>query len=87
MCISDFPSSSIGLFTKQVHEQIYKTRKKLFVQKNNMDWIPPTKAVMEEHVKRAACQGGHVQGQIFALGTRAVTGNQLGLDQKSGGIV
>jgi hypothetical protein len=40
---------------------------------------------MEKHIKQTAIQGGHVQGQDFAPYTRAVTGNQLRVEQKSGG--
>ncbi|QQP32326.1 Uncharacterized protein FKW44_024600 [Caligus rogercresseyi] len=36
---------------------IYKARWKLFARKNNVQLIPPTKAALEEHVKRAS---GHV---------------------------
>ncbi|QQP51603.1 Uncharacterized protein FKW44_001729 [Caligus rogercresseyi] len=39
---------------------IYKARWKLFARKNNVQLIPPTKAALEEHVKRAVYQGGHV---------------------------
>jgi len=39
--------------------------KKLFARKNNVELIPPTKAALEEHVKRAAYQGGHVRGQML----------------------
>jgi len=42
-----------------------KARKKLFARKNNVELIPPTKAALEEHVKRAAYQGGHVWGQLL----------------------
>ncbi|KAI0243305.1 hypothetical protein LSAT2_015899 [Lamellibrachia satsuma] len=44
---------------------IDKTRKKPFSNKNYVHLIPPTKAAMEEHVKRAAYQGGHVWGQTL----------------------
>ena len=40
-------------------------RKKLFVRKNNVELIPPTKAALEEHVKRAVYQGGHVWGHVL----------------------
>ena len=42
-----------------------KARRKLFARKNNVQLIPPTKAALEEHVKRAVYQGGHVLGQIL----------------------
>jgi len=41
-----------------------QARRKLFARKNNVQLIPPTKAALEEHVKRAR-QGGHVWGQIL----------------------
>ena len=44
---------------------IDKARRKLFARKNNVELIPPTKAALEEHVKRAVYQGGHVWGQIL----------------------
>jgi len=40
-------------------------RKKIFARKNNMQLIPPTKIALEEHLKRAVYQGGHVWGQIL----------------------
>jgi len=42
-----------------------KARRKLFARKNNVKLIPPTKAALEEHIKRAVYQGGHVWGQIL----------------------
>ena len=47
------------------YTDIDKARKKLFARKNNVELIPPTKADLEEHVKRAAYQGGHVWGQVL----------------------
>ncbi|KAL8561151.1 hypothetical protein ACOMHN_054522 [Nucella lapillus] len=44
---------------------IDKARRKIFARKNNVQLIPPTKADLEEHVKRAVYQGGHVWGQIL----------------------
>ena len=46
-------------------KEINKPRKKIFATKNNVQLIPPTKAALEEHVKRAAYQGGHVWGQTL----------------------
>ena len=40
-------------------------RKKLVIKKNNLHLIPPAKAALEEHVKRAAYQGGRVFGQAL----------------------
>jgi len=44
---------------------IDKARRKLFARKNNVQLIPPTKAALEEHVKRAVYQGGHAWGQML----------------------
>ena len=44
---------------------INKARKKLFAKKSSVLRIPPTRAVLEQHVKRAAFQGGHVWGQTL----------------------
>ncbi|KAL8576333.1 hypothetical protein ACOMHN_006256 [Nucella lapillus] len=44
---------------------IDKARGKIFARKNNVQLISPTKAALEEHVKRAVYQGGHVWGQIL----------------------
>ena len=43
---------------------INKARRKLFAKKNNVLLIPPTKAALVQHVRRAVYQGGHVWGQI-----------------------
>jgi len=39
---------------------IDKARRKLLARNNNAQLIPPIKAALEEHVKRAVYQGGHV---------------------------
>ena len=44
---------------------MHKACRKLFARKNNVKLMPPTKAAVEEHVKRAAYQGGHVRGQVL----------------------
>src|SRR5437867_3632800 len=44
---------------------INKARKKLLANKNNVQLIPPTKAALEQHVKRATYQGCHVWGQTL----------------------
>ena len=46
-------------------KEINKARKKIFAKKNNVQLIPPTKAALEEHVMRAAYQGGHASGQTL----------------------
>ena len=44
---------------------VNKARRKLFPKKNSVQRIPPTKAALEQHVKRAVYQGGHVWGQAM----------------------
>lgn len=39
---------------------LYKARKKLFAKQNNVQLTQPIKAALEEPVKRAAYQGGHM---------------------------
>ena len=68
--IPDDVMHTIEKFVKLLYDrtstckEINKARKKIFAKKNNVQLIPPTKAALEEHVKRAAYQGGHVLGQI-----------------------
>lgn len=45
--------------------EIDQARRKLFVKRHNALSIPPTKAALEEHVKRALYQGCHVWGQML----------------------
>ena len=42
---------------------VNEARKQLFAQNRNMDNIPPTLYALEQHVKRAAYQAGHIWGQ------------------------
>ena len=44
---------------------INKARKKLFAKKTKVKHIPPTRAALEQHAKRAIYQGGHVWGQAL----------------------
>ncbi len=44
---------------------IDKGTQNIVTKKNNVELIPPTKAALEEHVKRAVYQGGHVWGQAL----------------------
>ena len=46
---------------------IDKTRRKMFAKKTNVKQITPTKAALEQHVKRATYQGGHVWGQSLLV--------------------
>ena len=42
---------------------INKARRKLFAKKNSVERIPPTQAALQQHIKRAVFQGGHIWGQ------------------------
>ena len=42
---------------------INKARQILFARRTNVKAIPPTRAALEQHVKRAVYQGGYVWGQ------------------------
>lgn len=44
---------------------VNEARKELFPKRSKLDSIPPTRAALEEHVKRAVFQGGHVWGQAL----------------------
>ena len=44
---------------------VNKARKKLFAKRSSVQRIPPTRAALEQHVKRAVFQGGHVWGQTL----------------------
>ena len=44
---------------------VNKARKKLFAKNSSVQRISPTYAALEQHVKRAAFQGGHVWGQVL----------------------
>ena len=46
---------------------INKARQKLFTKRTNVKAIPPTKAALEQHVKRAVYQGGYVWGQSLKV--------------------
>lgn len=42
-----------------------KARKKMFAKSSSVQRIPPTHAALEQHVKRAVFQGGHIWGQAL----------------------
>lgn len=44
---------------------VNKARKKLFTKKCSVQRIPPSLAALEQHVKRATFQGGHIWGQVL----------------------
>ena len=43
--------------------RVNEARKQLFAQNRNMESIPPTLRALEQHVKRAVYQAGHIWGQ------------------------
>ena len=43
---------------------INTARRKMFAKKHNAQLIPPTRAALEEHVKRALYQGAHIWSQL-----------------------
>ena len=45
--------------------EIDQARQKLFAKRTNVKQIPPTRAAMEQHIKRAIYQGGHLWGQTL----------------------
>ena len=42
-----------------------RARKKMFAKTLSVQRIPPTRAALEQHIKRAAFQGGHIWGQAL----------------------
>ena len=46
--------------------EVNQARKRLFAKTSSVQRIPPTRAALEQHVKRAAFQGGHVWGQALS---------------------
>ena len=47
-------------------EDVNVARKQLFAQKGRpMNGLPPTKAALKEHTKRAAYQAGHARATMF----------------------
>ena len=46
--------------TEQAHAQTSTKHERNFPQRRNEHLIPPTKAALEEHIKRVSYQGGHV---------------------------
>lgn len=48
-----------------VATEINQARQQLLVKKSSVELIPPTLAALEQHVRRAAYQGGHVWGQVL----------------------
>ena len=44
---------------------INKARRKLFTKRTSVKQIPPTKAALEQHIRRAVYQGSYVWGQLL----------------------
>ena len=63
---------------------VNEAREELFSQRHKMENIPPTLAALEQHIKRAAYQAGHVWGQTLVaepkLPTPACWGWEKGED-------
>ena len=45
------------------HSHVNEARKQLFTHNRKMENIPPTLHALEQHVKRAVFQAGHIWGQ------------------------
>ena len=67
-------------------KEINKARKIIFAKKNNVQLITPTKAALEERVKRAACQGGHVWGQTLLTTTELPPSSRWSWDKNDEGV-
>ena len=48
------------------HQTVNEARQALFAQGNkSIENVPPTQAALDQHIKRAAYQAGHVWGQAL----------------------
>ena len=66
--------------------KVNEARKHLFSQKGRpMDGLPPTRAALVEHTKRAAYQSGHVWAQMFVAVPRLPSPSKLGWLQTTNG--
>lgn len=67
-------------------EKVNEARKQLFSQKSrSMDGLPPTRAALKEHTKRAAYQAGHVWAQMFIAVPKLPSPGEWGWLQTSNG--
>lgn len=82
-----FPELTYALFKvssapTEIPQEVMTTIERfviLLFDQINAESIPPTKAALEEHVKRAILQGGHVWGQVHGVNTRTTFTVQMGL--------
>ena len=85
-CISHLERFVVLLYDRtstKVH--VNDARKQLFAQKGRAsDAIPPTKASLLEHTKKAAYQAGYCWGQMLAPSPRLPSPSQWGWIQKEG---
>ena len=64
---------------------INATRKQLFTQKGRaIDGLPPTKAALIQHVKRAAYQAGHCWGQMMSVQATLPSPSEWGWNRGDG---
>ncbi|KAK6169757.1 hypothetical protein SNE40_020746 [Patella caerulea] len=70
-CIPDKTFTTIERFVIKMYDkasmdtEINSARKTMFMKNNSLPGIPPTRAALEQHIKRATYQGGHVWGQTL----------------------
>ena len=64
---------------------IGQARTKLFAERLNVQSIPPTKAALKEHVKRAVYQGDHVWGQMLVSTPELISPCRWGWSKASEG--
>lgn len=70
-CINEDAMHTIERFTRLLYDRtnseidIDKARRKLFAKNSDVQLIPLTRAALEQHVRRAVYQGGHVLGQAL----------------------
>ena len=65
---------------------VNKARKKLFAKTTSVQRIPPTYAALQQHVKRAVYQGGHVWGNVFCPDPKIPSPNHWGWKKTDCGI-
>lgn len=67
-------------------EKVNEARKQLFSQKGRqMDGLPPSRAALEEHTKRAAYQAGHVWAQMINAVPKLPSPSEWGWLQRNTG--
>jgi len=66
--------------------EVNQARKRLFAKTSSVQRIPPTRAALEQHVKRAAFQGGHVWGQALSPDPVLPSPSAWGWTKTDGGL-